>query len=311
VGRLGPGRIAQRSDAAVARVTTKLLIERMSGDETLDEGVFDGAGERGGCQDGREVEQRALRRRDGDSLVAGGVGGVQSLGAMDPHLGRTARVTADDGHVDRAARWHAHSAQHGGGLMTQQRPIAQREHSRHRRCVRRVDRTDDEDAAIAPPQPPAAHSSSDVVPGQPAAAELTRGHHAALARRDRERGPLGALRRHNFPIEPRRERRWEEVPPRAALLPAAAPAEGHEGRNAAPRGTTSRRSPHPPAEWEEMPPPPETDSLTSRRSMPHSAPRHRVDAKTAQSTSALALSRSPRATEPTRATQPRRATRRS
>jgi hypothetical protein len=76
----------------------------MSGDETLDDGVLDCTGERGGCQDGREVEQGALGRGDGHAVVAGGVVGVQSMRAMDPPLGRTTRVTADDGHVDRAAR---------------------------------------------------------------------------------------------------------------------------------------------------------------------------------------------------------------
>jgi hypothetical protein len=75
-----------------------------------------------------DVQQRAGRRGDRDSLVAAAVAGIEGLGPVDPDArAATAGLLADHGHMDLTIETRTKAPCGRGGVMAQQRAIAARE----------------------------------------------------------------------------------------------------------------------------------------------------------------------------------------
>ena len=174
--------------------------------------------------------------------------GWRSDDAVNLDLGGSSRVSVGRRHVHRLPCGRAEAPQNGGGVVAEQRAVAESEHRRHRLGQRRAERSDEIHAPVPAPSHPIEHPLPHLVTAH------ARGHRAAESRPPRAaagRGPGSADHRPFFPLDPRQNDRWEERGAGRPFLPRRARADA--------------------STWEERVAPSEPPSLTRRRSPAPSA----------------------------------------
>jgi hypothetical protein len=158
----------------------------------LDVGLVDGAGEVVRRQSCRDVEQGSGCARDREVVAAGDVGGIEPGDAVEADARAVAGVAAGEHDVDRAGTRCEELPYRGRGEMAQHRAIAGGEDRRLRPRPWRLERADQEDAAMEAHEPPRLHAMRDRLRGQTRLDQLRRGHDTVLATRQLGDPPIRA-----------------------------------------------------------------------------------------------------------------------
>src|SRR5215210_8176409 len=92
--------------------------------------------------------------------------------AMDDDARWPAQIPTHHAHVHCARRRRAQAPEDGRRMMAEHRVIAAGERGCHRASQRRLDRADEEDAAMQTPQPPLRHTMCQRMPAESGSSEL-------------------------------------------------------------------------------------------------------------------------------------------
>jgi hypothetical protein len=124
------------------------------------------------AEDGREIEERACRRRHGDSAVAPHVSRIEAASPMDADAGRSA-ARADDRHLGAPVLERQEPEEHPRTVAAEERPRSARLHGREPPALlRQSGVADGVDAAVHSMQPPGAKPCLHRIRRQPTGEKL-------------------------------------------------------------------------------------------------------------------------------------------